>query len=283
MSELASFERRQPDPSGPLRPNRLARSMRDIATAFSRPRLWVFLGWRDFTVSFDRSHAGLVWSLVQPAVWISAVYIFLGPALADEGRNYLLYLSLGVALFFYLSTVIAGGSSVFLKNKGIIQNVPMPLFVLPLRHAASAASQLALHLLIPACVFLATSATFSWTMLLALPALALIVFSAAFVSAGMGLIGARFGDFQFVVTALMRVMMFVTPIFWYPQDREGAVRAIAATYNPLAHLIDIVRTPLMGELPSLQNIVGAGLTIGLSILVGGAIFVFGRRNIIRWI
>ena len=272
-----------PAPSAVGPSKRLQRSAADCIAALKHPRLWVFLGWRDFTTTYDRARLGMIWAFAQPVVWILAVYLFLGPAFSDGARNYLLYASLGVVLYFFLSTVIAGGSGLFLKHKGIITNVPMPLFVLPLRHACSTSAQLLLHLCIPIAVIIATDVPLSWTMLLAIPALFVIAFAAAFVSAGMGVIGAWFGDFQFIVTAVMRVLMFVTPIFWYPEDRSGAIRAIAVTYNPLAHLIDLVRSPMMGQLPSQQTLVGASITIGASLLIGWLLFAFGRRQIIRWI
>jgi lipopolysaccharide transport system permease protein len=261
----------------------ISSSLSDMAEAFRKPRLWVFLGLRDFTMTYDRAQFGLVWSLIQPTVWIIAVYFFLGPAFSDSDRNYALYLSVGVALYFYLSTVVGGGSGLFLRFKGIVTNVRAPLFALPLRHAFSTSSQLMLHLSIPAVVFTWTNETLSWTMLLALPALAMIMLAAAFVAAGMGVIGARFGDFQFIITAAMRVLIFVTPIFWYPEDREGTVRAVAVTYNPFAHLIDIVRSPLMGKPPSTETLIGASLTLFLAVSFGTVLFALGRRNIIRWI
>ncbi len=52
-------------------------------------------------------------------------------------------------------------------------------------------------------------------------------------------------------------MFFITPVIWKMEMLPG--RALLLDLNPFYYLVEIVRSPLMGNPPSLQVILGAVL------------------------
>ena len=75
---------------------------------------------------------------------------------------------------------------------------------------------------------------------------------------------------------MMRVLFFATPVFWLVEG--SGVRAMAAQYNPLAHLLSLAREPLLGApmpLDSLALMTGFAV---LSWVVG--VFVFSRTRVL---
>ena len=117
--------------------------------------------------------------------------------------------------------------------------------------------------------------------LLFLPGLALVLVILSGSSFLLSVLGARFPDVRFAVDALMRLMFFMTPIFWAPGD--DPLRGLIATYNPFTYLIEVMRAPLLGEVPSLLSY---GVTSGLaaaSVLLGVAAFNLCRNRILYWI
>ena len=76
-----------------------------------------------------------------------------------------------------------------------------------------------------------------------------------------GLISARFRDMPQIVSALMQVAFYVTPILFHGGMLSGKHKWIVE-YNPLAYLIDIVRQPLVGEVPPAFT---WELTIGMAV------------------
>jgi ABC-type polysaccharide/polyol phosphate export permease len=95
----------------------------------------------------------------------------------------------------------------------------------------------------------------------------------------MGIIGVRVGDLRFMMQSIMRLLMFATPIFWYPA--ESGVRMVATVFNPLAHYISIIRNPLMGiplDIFSIYVVLCCTLS---SILIGLILFRNSRNNIVR--
>src|SRR6185437_14183157 len=113
----------------------------------------------------------------------------------------------------------------------------------------------------------------SWNFLLFFPGLVLVGINGVWMGILLGMVSTRFRDVPQLVGSLVQVMMFVTPVFWYA-SQLSAGRAHFLVYNPLMHLIDVIRMPLLGQAPTLLNytvVVVMALT-GWSL----AIFVFAR-------
>ena len=51
----------------------------------------------------------------------------------------------------------------------------------------------------------------------------------------------------------MQVVFYLTPIMWLPNLLPERAGMYMLTFNPFFHLIEIVRAPLLGQLPSTQN------------------------------
>jgi lipopolysaccharide transport system permease protein len=62
-------------------------------------------------------------------------------------------------------------------------------------------------------------------------------------------LGAYFPDSQYLVSNLLRIGMFLTPIFWMHDSSHG-IRAIFYWYDPFTYFIEIVRIPIIaGDMP----------------------------------
>ena len=79
------------------------------------------------------------------------------------------------------------------------------------------------------------------------------------------LLGARTPDIgEFITTALMFAFL-LTPILWYPtQPHGGEVLQILTKMNPIAHMIEVVRRPALGEGVALQS---TGLVAAMAIVL----------------
>jgi ABC-type polysaccharide/polyol phosphate export permease len=83
----------------------------------------------------------------------------------------------------------------------------------------------------------------------------------------------RFRDLPPIVTNLMQVTFYITPILYEPSQLPAQLRLIAY-YNPLYHLIDVLRRPLIGELP---DPVSYAVALGTLVVAGGFAFLFFGR------
>jgi lipopolysaccharide transport system permease protein len=76
-----------------------------------------------------------------------------------------------------------------------------------------------------------------------------------------GLLSARFRDLPQIISALLQVAFYITPIIFRPDALNRF--AFIVEWNPLAYLIEIVRAPLIGQMPSM---LAWQVTIGMAVI-----------------
>src|SRR5690606_25007200 len=84
--------------------------------------------------------------------------------------------------------------------------------------------------------------------LLAILGLALLLVNGMAASLYLGMISARFRDIPPLIISFVKIVFFVTPIFWTPDLRQG--RTFVLDINPFYHLVEIVRAPMLGQVPA---------------------------------
>jgi lipopolysaccharide transport system permease protein len=117
--------------------------------------------------------------------------------------------------------------------------------------------------------------------LLAIPALPLWMVDGVAMSLLLGGICARFRDIMPIVNSVMQIAFFLSPVIWKP-EQLGAL-AIWLPLNPFYDMLEIVRAPLLGEVPS--PFVWAG-ALGYSLVLCGLAWLFfirARGRIAFWI
>jgi lipopolysaccharide transport system permease protein len=92
---------------------------------------------------------------------------------------------------------------------------------------------------------------------------------------------ARFRDIPRIISSLTQIVFLITPVIWTPEALGP--RSYLAYANPVFHLIEIVRAPLLGHLPSGQTIVTVLAISAVNLLVTIFFFVRYRARIAYWI
>jgi ABC-type polysaccharide/polyol phosphate export permease len=254
-------------------------SLEDIFTSITHYNLWLYLGIRDLSLEHARAFLGILWPMIGAFAWITIVYLFMGPSLSGGNINYLAYVSIGIVIYNFASGILIGGVSCFFRYKGIILNIPNPLFIYPLRTLTKVSAGVFLQITFIAISLLLCDIKPQIEWFFIIPSLLCYLITGVFLILIMGIIGVRVGDLRFMMQSIMRLLMFATPIFWYPA--ESGVRMIATVFNPLAHYIAIIRNPLMGipiDILSIYVVVCCTLS---SILIGLILFRNSRNNIVR--
>jgi lipopolysaccharide transport system permease protein len=64
----------------------------------------------------------------------------------------------------------------------------------------------------------------------------------------------RFRDIQQVVASIITIGFLVTPVIWHRSLLlEHGPRSLIVHLNPFAHMIEVLRAPLMKEVPTLES------------------------------
>ena len=72
-----------------------------------------------------------------------------------------------------------------------------------------------------------------------------------FTSAILGLVGARFRDITPIIQTLLQITFFISPITWLP--RLVGDNSYILYFNPIANVLDITRSPILGEIPAYNS------------------------------
>ena len=90
----------------------------------------------------------------------------------------------------------------------------------------------------------------------------------------LGYIGARFRDLPHALGLVFQAFWFVSPIYFEPKVFRGGGLDGLVDYNPIHHLLQIVRAPLLhGEWPTLENY---GYCFGLIAIITLLAVLMGR-------
>jgi len=118
-------------------------------------------------------------------------------------------------------------------------------------------------------------------MLLFLPGLVVVIVNLHALSITLGMLSARFRDVPNIVAASLQLLMFLTPVFWFPEKLPERSRFIL--YNPLAQLLDILRIPLLGGLPAPGTIRFLVYFTTLNVAVAAYLYAACRRRVVYWV
>jgi len=256
--------------------------VRDFAGALSRGNLAFALAREDLGQKVQFSALGPLWLFIQPLLWMVAFVILLRPSEIAEQHSYALYVALGIVIFHSIQTMVGGGAQVFVRERNQILNVPLPLSLYVLKNLIVGA----LEIIITAPIVIGTMVfvppQFGPAMLAAIPGFVILFSFVAGTTLALGTLTARLPDVGQMTQAAMRMLYFLTPVFWQPNS-IGGVRHIFADVNPLYYILLVVRGPLMGEMPSVHEWVVATATAADALVIGIIVFARYRHRIAVWI
>ncbi|WP_148233678.1 ABC transporter permease [Aurantimonas manganoxydans] len=240
-------------------------------------------GWQDVAQSYRRSRVGAFWLTINMGVLIGALGLIFGTLFRAPMDVFLPYLCVGLIVWGFISSCINDGCSVFTNSGGIILQVKMPMFTHVMRVIWRNFITFLHNLIIYPLVFLVFGKVPTLTSFLAVFGLVIVVLNVAWIMLILATVCARFRDLTQIVQNIMQVAFYATPLMWFPTTLPTDVGHWLLTLNPFYHLVLIVRSPLLGEAPSL-----ASWVVGLLLILVGwvvAIAFFGRfhRRIAYWL
>ena len=148
---------------------------------------------------------------------------------------------------------------VFISAESFIRNVPVPISLHFYRMMARNIIIWCFNMVIYVLVAIYFGLMPGLNTLLFIPGFILFLINVAWISLAAGVLSTRFRDVPQVITNVMQVIFFVTPIFWSAETLPNRPAFVAL--NPFYHAIEIVREPLLGQTPTLES---WGVCIGMA-------------------
>lgn len=262
--------------------NQFSKAYQDIINALKEWRIWVLLGWQDIQLRYRRSMLGPFWLTLSMAITIYSMGFLYGHLFKMDLQTYFPYLAAGILSWNLISTSLTESTDIFASSEAYIKQLKLPYFCFIFRMIFRN-TVIFLHNLV---AFIPLIFIFhiplTYHTLVFIPALLFLCFNLAIYGCVLAVIGARYRDLSPIITSLIQVAFFLTPIMWMPgllPDRYH----FAVAYNPFANFVSLIRSPLLGQpLPSHTLLMLAAFTI-IGLVLFKFLFAKARARIIYWL
>jgi ABC-type polysaccharide/polyol phosphate export permease len=255
----------------------------DLVVGLLRTDLWGRLGWLDVKRRYRRTFLGPFWTSISLALYVVSVGIVGAGLWHQDIQEYLPFLVSGMIAWLLVSTIINESCSLLVSGHALLRNVKFEYSILA--YALVWRNFIIfLHNLVVYAVIVGAlkPGLIGFTALLAIPGVVLVAVNGVWIALLCGMFCLRYRDVTQIVSSIIQISMLITPIFWPPDSLIGSRRLLFVETNPLYHMVDMVRGPLLGKVPGVISYV-----VVLLITVGGWaltywMFSYFRKRIAYW-
>jgi ABC-type polysaccharide/polyol phosphate export permease len=253
----------------------------DFYEAMSNWRLWTVLGWTDIRRRYRRSVLGPFWLTISMSLLIAALGALYSRIFNTDIATYLPYLTVGFVVWGFIATSIKESCVTFWHNSDLIKQIKIPFsaHILRLIWANFIVLLHTIVIIVPIWIYF-----HEWPTpyaLMAIPGVLIIGLNLMWVGVILAILNTRFRDVSQMVETALQIAVFATPIMW-PVSALGE-RKFVADVNPIYHLIELVRAPLLGEAPNALSWLVALGSAGVGLLLAALLLRRVERRIVYWL
>lgn len=258
-----------------------AQAFADLLNGARLYELWSRLAFHDIRQRFRRSVLGPFWLTLSMGTMVGTLGFVFSTLFHQDVAKMLPYIATGIIFWGLLTSCINEGTTIFISAESDIRNLAIPLSVHFYRMMARNLMIWGLNMAIYVVVAIWFALMPGWNVLLFIPGFILFLINLAWISLAVGVLSTRYRDIPQVIANVIQVVFFVTPIFWSPESLPSRPAFVAL--NPFYHLIEVVRTPLLGGMASPAS---WGLCIGMALTgfgITGWLYRRAHARIAYWV
>jgi ABC-type polysaccharide/polyol phosphate export permease len=264
-----------------VRVGQVREAFRDVVRSARLWHIWVRLGLQDVRHKFRRSTVGPAWIFLNLGVLIGAIGVIYGRLLGQDLHEYIPYLTAGLVIWQYLTSSISEGAHAFVNSEGYIKQISLPIYVYLFRCMVNVAVTGAISFPVFVIVALAYQVPIGIGTLWVLPGLLILMASTLCLICILAHLHARFRDVAPMASVAMQMAMYVTPIMFPAEMLRSRRMTWVVDFNPLYHMVEIVRRPLVAAQPAaMENYAAAALVLVVLMAGAAGVIAYYRRRIV---
>ena len=252
------------------------RALHDLYIGGCRVHVWAPLGWRDIRLRYRRTVFGPFWTTLTTGIFVGVLGLVYSTLWNTELTDYLPYLSAGVIVWSLFITILSESCDGFTTFQEVIRSTTLPysisIYRILWRNLIVYLHNICIHILI-----IISFAIIPSSSLILLPlGVLLLLTNGLWLGYLLAAVCSRYRDMVPLVGSILQILFFVTPVLWRI-ELAGNYAPILATWNPVYHLIEVVRAPMLMQVPSLTSY---SVVAGMAILgVVATVLVVGRVHV----
>ncbi len=262
--------------------NQGKRALQDIWTGVNAWRLWTLFGYNDVKMRYRRSKLGPFWASLSMGIQVLVTGFVMSYLFHMTLQRYLPYICIGLIIWSFLTTIISEGATAFISSSELILQVKRPLFVYLLqvvwRNIIVGAHTVVIFFVVAFLFGLFPGPTY----VLAIPGLALFLLNCVWAVGVVAILSTRFRDIPLIVTNAFMALFWLTPVVYELDQLSGMMKRLVS-FNPLYHVLEVFRAPLLLVEPTAANwLVAIGTAVfGWAFLF--LLFARTRKRIPFWL
>lgn len=260
----------------------LAPVLFDLWDGLTKFSIWSAFAWEEIKNRYRRSIFGLVWIVFSYIFFVAGLAVFFGGFSNLGARDFVIYVAVGFVPYTFITGNLSESPSVFVNSANWIRSIRLPNSVYIYIAISKTLLPFILQLLSCFLIIVLMGWRPTWMALWAIVAFGAIVLNAAWIHLLLGILGARQRDLKHLVNSILPVLFLTTPVMWNYSERTGIVKQIA-DLNPVTHMVEIFRQPLLGNAPAMLHI---WFVLGFTItgwIVTLAVAAFTSRRLPLWV
>ena len=244
---------------------------------------WWHLALADLRAKYQRTSLGMMWSMIQPLAMTLLYGFVLTSIFHQPVVQSLIFIYSGIICWDLILFAAVSGTYAFINAAPYLNQFPHPIAIYPLRVSlVGGINFLFAFLGFLGLVLILNPNSISITWLSIPIGIALLLLTTWPIAIICAIIGTIYRDLSQAITIFLQAIWFVSPVFFQPQVFINGHIEFLVYYNPLYHLLQLIRCPFIdGVFPSLINYgVTVLLILALWIPAGYLLLRFNRRMIL---
>lgn len=253
----------------------------DLFDALRKHKTWTHLGALEVKQRYQRSVLGPWWVTLSMLLFISAMGTIFSRLFGAKTAEYIPFFTTGYLFWTFISTSINESTDLFRANSGFIKQTVLPSNLYLLKFFTKNLILLAHNLIAYLIVISYFQFNPGWNCLYGILGLFILSVNLYWICLLTALVSTRFRDMVPIINNCLQILFFITPISWTPKLLSE--NSLIVKWNPIAYFLDIVRMPLLGNIPPLETwAINIGLAL-VGLVVGFVVLGRTRTDIPFWI
>lgn len=228
----------------------LKKAFKDLVDGFMRYPIWTYQAYHLLVAKYKRTALGTLWVSGNFLIMsLSVAYVF-GSIFGQPIKEFLPWCLMGNLVGSAVLWTVMEAPELYMGNASLIKNNATPFSYYLFESVAKLLFLFAHNFLVYYIVVILFGFAVipRWEVIPGILVMTLVLLPWGSL---IGMISARYRDLRFLLPNLSMFLFFITPIYWKP-DMLGK-RSLIAELNPLYHMISIIREPVLGHAPSMND------------------------------
>lgn len=235
----------------------------------------------DLKIRYRGSVLGFFWTILEPLLILSVLYLVFTNVFRAEIENYAIYLLLGIVMWNFFTRSTSMGLNSFILKSGLITKTYFPREILPVSSCITAFIMSLFEFTILFIFFAVFSYLPPITIVFLLPLIGLEFVLVLGLSFFLSVLNVRYRDLQYIWNVVIYAGFFAVPIMYSLDILPPNIQELILL-NPMAQIIEMSHHfVLYNTMPEVWSVIYTVIITGIVFGIGYAVFKFIESKVVE--